>query len=445
MGLKLRLNLLITLLMLGILAIATHLLIENAKQDIRAEVASTAKLAKRMLDMQILYISSSGGSIVWQDSPFRLKELSNLRHLHIEFFDSRGRLIDTNQSDLKTKIEMPPSWFLNLLKFNEASKIQIRRTIIVGGRPMGEMVITPDASYEISEVWNDTSSLLMLWGIFFVLVNVMVYTAVSVALRPVKHIHQGLSDLSEGKLEVRLPSMGLPEFENISKQFNLMAERLQKARHDNIRLTKKLINTQEEERKNIARNLHDDLSQSITTIQVLASSINGSENIASIHHASQSILTTTQSVRSVLRDIMKSLRLGCLDELGLRPALLDLLSAWHEQNPNVELIVNIQDGLAELPETLAIAVYRTVQEVLTNATRHALAKRVLVSVGASAENLKVHIEDNGVGFDPRETSKGFGLLGIRERIEGLSGHFELNSKVGEGTSVLVRLPLNGEC
>lgn len=238
--------------------------------------------------------------------------------------------------------------------------------------------------------------------------------------------------------------MGLPEFENISKQFNLMAESLQKARHDNVRLTKKLINTQEEERKNIARNLHDDLSQSVTTIQVLASSINGSENINSIHHASNSILTTTQSVRSVIKNIMKNLRLGCLDELGLRPALLDLLSAWHERNPSVDLTVNIQHSLAQLPETLAIAVYRTVQEILTNATRHALAKSVLVSVSANAQVVTVYIDDNGVGFDPNEASKGFGLLGIRERIEGLGGHFELKSKLGEGTSVVVVLPLDGE-
>jgi two-component system sensor histidine kinase UhpB len=441
MGLKLRLNLMITLLMTVVLVIAIQELLVNAKKDIRAEVASTAKLAEKLLDVQILYIATNSGSNFWGESPFHLRELANLRHLHIEFFDKDGRRLDTNQLSNQLPEEPPPQWFVSLLQTRDANKMQIRRPIVIGGKPMGELVITPDASYEISEVWNDTSSLLILWTGFFVLVNIMVYWAVAVALGPIKRISQALSDIGNGNLDSRLSSLNSSEFLNIQTQFNLMADSLQKARKDNIRLTKKIINTQEEERKVIARDLHDDLSQSVTTIQVLASSVNASKKISSAHLAAKSILETTQSIRKVIRNIMQNLRPGCLDELGLRIALKDFLQGWEKQNPSIQLQAKLQYSDINPSETVSIAIFRTLQEALTNITRYANASEVRVTLQLSDDYVSLEIEDNGLGFDPNGVIYGFGLLGIRERIEGLSGKFNLETQLGMGTKIQVVLPV----
>jgi len=441
MGLKLRLNLMITLLMTVVLVIAIQELLVNAKKDIRAEVASTAKLAEKLLDVQILYIATNSGSNFWGESPFHLRELANLRHLHIEFFDKDGRRLDTNQLSNQLPEEPPPQWFVSLLQTRDANKMQIRRPIVIGGKPMGELVITPDASYEISEVWNDTSSLLILWTGFFVLVNIMVYWAVAVALGPIKRISQALSDIGNGNLDSRLSSLNSSEFLNIQTQFNLMADSLQKARKDNIRLTKKIINTQEEERKVIARDLHDDLSQSVTTIQVLASSVNASKKISSAHLAAKSILETTQSIRKVIRNIMQNLRPGCLDELGLRIALKDFLQGWEKQNPSIQLQAKLQYSDINPSETVSIAIFRTLQEALTNITRYANASEVRVTLQLSDDYVSLEIEDNGLGFDPNGVIYGFGLLGIRERIEGLSGKFNLETQPGMGTKIQVVLPV----
>jgi two-component system sensor histidine kinase UhpB len=440
MNLKLRLNLIITLLSILATIIGGREIIANAREDIRAEVQSTARLAKRMLDTQILYLTSYGYYTSWDASPFRLFELSNLRHLHIEFFNTSGRLVDSNLVEHPGKTATPPNWFSRMLGMGDSDNAQLRQTIIFNGKPVGELVITPDASYEIAEVWNDTAGLLLLAIVFFILINVMVYWAVNFALRPVDLVRKALSDLGAGKLDARLPSLGLPELQTVVTQFNDMAQNLQQSRTDNIKLTQQLINLQEKERKQIAQNLHDHLGQSLTIIQVMATTIDGAKKLAKAHEASKVILSEMQSVRSVLRSVLRSLRPGSLDELGLRHALMDLVGIWQDHNPNTEITLYLDRELGMMPETVSIAVYRLVQEALTNIARHAQAGHVSLHVRTHDGKLLIRIEDDGAGFDASSMMSGLGLLGMRERIEGLGGMFSIASTQGNGTLISAAVP-----
>lgn len=440
MNLKLRLNLLITGLLLAVMLIGMMLMIGNARKDIRAEVDSTARLAQRMLDVQILYLSTYS-TVVWEMSPFHLRELSNLRHLRIEFFDTAGRLVDSNISPSDTEAaELPPIWFARVLAVGDAHGAQIRRPIIFQGRPLGELVITPDTAYEIAEIWNDTAGLLGLTLGFFVVLNGMVYWAVWRALGPVEHIRQALAALEHGRMDARLPLFDLPELAGIAVQFNEMARKLQQGRADNHRLTQQLIDLQEQERKSLARNLHDELSQSLTTIQLEASAIQGARRLATIRESAGAILQVTRGVREMVRGMLRNLRPGVLDEFGLRAALLDLLENWGERNRGVAVAADIDIDLENVPEAMAISTYRIVQECLTNIARHAAARHVSLAVKMEENRLTMSIGDDGCGFDPAVRPAGFGLAGMRERVEGLGGVFDIASAPGRGVSVSVALP-----
>lgn len=440
MNLKVRLTLLITLLLAAVMLVGMVLMIGNAREDVRAEVESTAKLAKRMLDMQILYLSNYS-TVVWEISPFHLQELSNLRHLRIEFFDTAGRLVDSNISRSgMAAAESPPSWFARVLAVGDAHGAQIRRQIIFHGRPLGELVITPDAAYEIAEIWNDTAGLLGLTLGFFVVLNGMVYWAVWRALGPVEHIRQALAALEHGRMDARLPHFDLPELAGIAIQFNEMARKLQQGRMDNHRLTQQLIDLQEQERKSLARNLHDELSQSLTTIQVEASAILGARRLATIRESACAILQVTRGIREMVRGMLRSLRPGVLDEFGLRAALLDLVENWHERNRGVAVAADIDADLGNVPEAMAISTYRIVQECLTNIARHAAAQHVSLMVKMEESRLMMSVGDDGCGFDPAMRTAGFGLAGMRERVEGLGGIFGIVSMPGQGVSVSVALP-----
>ncbi len=439
MNLKLRLNLVISLLLLIVMAVGMRVMVDNARDDIRAEVESTSRLAKRMLDTQIQYLSLYGYGVT-DASPFHLQELANLRHLHIEFFNLKGNLVDSNRTEKAADANQPPAWFYKLLTGENASA-EVRRPIIFNGRTIGELVIRPDVSYEISEVWNDTSKLLALALAFFLLVNSIVYWAVSFALRPVEQIRGALLDLEQGNFDARLPHLDLPELEKIASKFNDMAERLQQTQKNNRQLTQQLINLQEQERKSLARNLHDDLSQSLTAVQIETTAILGARRLSSIREGASSILKTVQEIRSAIRNILSNLRPGSIDELGLQQALTDLISTWREHNPSIELHCQIDPELGHESEAVAITVYRLVQEALTNIARHAQAGNVLLSINTGDHWLEVSVSDDGIGFNPIDTKSGFGLMGMRERIQGVGGTFNVTSSSEQGTCVSARLPI----
>lgn len=448
MSLKLRLNLMITLLLALVMLMGALLVIGNAREDIRAEVESTANLALHLLDAEILHYTSDyawlNGADPGRASIFRLKSLANVRHLRIEFFDYRGRLRDSNHPETMQHQDRPPLWFVRAMGVTSGEMPEIRRRMYIGGRYVGELVITPDPSYEIAEIWDDTLGTLMLVGIFFVVVNAMVYWAVSRALRPVDDISAALTALEEGNLGARLPILDLPELSSIGQKFNGMAQKLQQSIERNQGLARQLVRLQEDERKNLARDLHDEIGQSLTAIHADASAIAVRETHPMTLASARAIVEVARNVMDMVHTMLDRLRPDTLDQLGLKPALQDLHQAWQRRNPDIQSELQISGALENLDEHAAITAYRVVQEGLTNITRHARATRVSVGVIREEGTLAILIEDNGVGFKPEGIS-GYGLAGMRERIEALGGEFELDSAEQAGTCITVRLPCgNGE-
>ena len=440
MNLKLRLNIIITALLLLIMLVGATFTIKNARKNIQAEISSTSILALHMLEAELVSLKSAD-IVISVDTPiFKLQTLENIRHLKIDFFDINNVLKDSNRGDINQEKGTPPTWFIDAMD-TVTGKLPITRlAVVIANNRLGTLVVTPDVLYEITEEWEETKGMLLLLIIFFLVVNILVYFAVSIALRPIDNIIAALTDLESGNLSARLPKCTLPELSSISDKFNVMAKTLQSSIENNHSLTQKLIRLQEDERKNLAQELHDEIGQHLTAIHIDASAIKTAKNVDAAQESASAIDAVVRRMMEIVHTMLQRLRPADLDELGLDAALKELTSTWLERQPNTHLDLEISGDFLNIDETVLISVYRLVQECLTNIARYADAKQVVISVIKENSNITMSIRDDGNGFDSNLKPNGFGLAGMKERVEGLAGKFELKTALNQGVNIMIELP-----
>jgi two-component system, NarL family, sensor histidine kinase UhpB len=213
----------------------------------------------------------------------------------------------------------------------------------------------------------------------------------------------------------------------------------------NRRLTQLIQLRLEEERRSIARELHDELGQSVTAIRTIGAAIanRARADAPEVHASAMTIVEVAGRIYDTVHNIIRQLRPSALDNLGLREALEELLGSWRDRYPDISVRMTLTGNLDALGERINITVYRFVQEGLTNVVRHAAATRAEVTVARQGEALEVTVRDNGKGLGERNQSDlaRFGLMGMRERVEALGGHFEIESRAGEGLCAHARIPL----
>lgn len=216
----------------------------------------------------------------------------------------------------------------------------------------------------------------------------------------------------------------------------------------NRELARSLLTLQEEERRAIARDLHDELGQSCNAIRVDAACIlnrgaDGTEG-AAVSASARAIADTADGLYQAIHRLLRQLRPPALDAAGLVAAIGDLCQGW-ERRHGIACSVSCGEGLDDLAEPVAITAFRVVQEALTNAARHAQADWVRVDLTisrtAGAQRLRVAIRDNGRGLPCGARGGGFGLLGMQERVGALGGDLRIASSPGEGVCIEASLPL----
>lgn len=217
----------------------------------------------------------------------------------------------------------------------------------------------------------------------------------------------------------------------------------------NRKLTRNLFVVQEEERRLLARELHDELGQWLTAIQAEAQVIcNVAKHIPEIHESALAISKSAKSVHEVIRAMLRHLRPTLLDELGLADSLREMQRQWCHSHPDIVCEFNMNISVDGLGEEINITLFRLVQEALSNVASHAHAHRVTVSFeleqGKEGETgfLLLRVDDDGSGFDSKQVRAGIGMLGMRERVIAAGGDFYIDSTPGLGTNILARLPLH---
>ena len=471
MNLKLRLNLITTSLLLLLMIAGISLSFYNARKNTLAEVASAEKSTLTLFDAAIIGATATSANKL-DLTAFKLQQLSHMRHLKIALFDRRGNLLDSNQTTTAAQFKNEaPTWFERLLNTTMPRWQPKVRTLSVNNQLLARLIITPDPSYEYAEIWKQMTDLLVLLALFFICVNLMIAWAINQALKPTETILTALDEIESGHLEVRLPPFKLPELARIGQKFNHMIETLQQSHLQNHKLTQQLMTLQESERKSLARDLHDEFGQCLTAINTDASVIlkGAKTKYPELLASAQAISQLSQHLMELVSGLLQRLRPGVLEELGLELALQDLVSTWQTRHGYIHCTLNISnaDNLkkATLGETENLVIYRLVQESLTNIARHASASKVNVSVYAelklNKQGITVKMQDNGAGFNHNQAADfdinlgldthkssgnnaGFGLLGMRERVESLNGDFTLKTSAKTGTLITAWIPLNSQ-
>lgn len=228
------------------------------------------------------------------------------------------------------------------------------------------------------------------------------------------------------------------------------AEEAMRRLEENRQLTHVIQKHIEDERRSLARELHDELGQYVTAIKTFAVGI---ANKAKAHRAdpgmsdiaanAQVIVSAANQIYDGMHNIVRQLRPGSLDNLGLAETLKDVVSIYQAQNPNIKINLQLKGDLHGLGETVSINLYRIVQESLNNALKYAGATMIDIQLTKTKMGeLQLSIKDNGIGMDVDsiDQTKQFGLLGMRERVQALHGSFNVDAAPGLGTAIYINIP-----
>ena len=326
----------------------------------------------------------------------------------------------------------------------------------------GGAVVRVGMSYEsVRSLMSDVNSqLLVIVGIVLIVAISIAYIIVRATLRPVRSLASLTEQVSAGNLTERAGEFNGDEIGKLAESFNRMLDALQSSEEERTvyvgklaekeralgLLLQKVINAQEDERKRIARELHDETSHSLTAMLIELQSIreDGTLNVSQVDRIKSLRALIDQSLKDI-NQLAWNLRPSVLDKFGLRVSLeryVEEIESHH--GLSVDLVV--KGEAAKLSPDIEITAYRIVQEAVTNIIKYAQANEIGIMLVVNSAFLSIVIEDDGVGFNLEQVmqsraGKHLGLLGMDERVSILGGSLDIETSAGNGTTIIARVPL----
>jgi two-component system sensor histidine kinase UhpB len=447
LSLRARINLLLALVLALGLAVNIARLVLDAAPRVQAEDQSVIRLAREFIETLVVGLNET------PDPDARLnqivQDLNRLRHVSI-----------TRQSDA-VESESPrngraddgggpysvPAWFVALV---HPEKTAVTVPISIKGKP-GSLLITSHPNDEMAEIWDGIITQLEVGSAVALVLFLITTRVVGRALAPIETLSEAMTKIEAGRYDTRVKPDGPPELAVICNKLNHLAATLGEAVDDKSRLAERVVSLQDAERKEIARELHDEFGPYLFALRAHASALtrfaDGSDlKIETLQKRGSAILEQVNALQQSNRRVLEKLRPIGLTELGLREALGALLRLWGESHPGVVIETAISQSLGETGETADLTIYRTIQEALTNVFRHAGATHVNVTVeptefsSGSRGCALVRVRDNGSGLR-RDHKLGLGLTGMRERILALGGSLTVASG-DTGVTVEALVPMD---
>jgi two-component system sensor histidine kinase UhpB len=339
--------------------------------------------------------------------------------------------------EVRTPLGRVPHWFVHLVELPE---IGATYPVTIEGKRVGDIVFAPDMSADIYEKWVGFLAIASSGIALMLLTGIIAHFAARSALGPLQNLGDGLTRMRMGDYEHLIPATGPPEIRKSSLEANELARTLGRLSRDNRSLLRRIVSLQDDERRDMARELHDELGPLLFGIRAntvaLLEAIPPSE--AKLGSAAEGILQSVETLQQANRRILDRLRPLYIQELGLERSIQTLLQNAKTQAPGLALTSEIDAKLNTVDGLLSQTVYRVIQEAVTNVLRHAKADSMNVRAVIEDRELVVEISDNGVGF-PADRMLGRGLTGMLERVRALSGTLQLRREDGR-TCVRCRLP-----
>lgn len=444
MSLRYQINLRIFISSLCILILGGSIAIWQARDAVNKEIDSSINLAVQLITFGFSQASKTPFNET--DWLAKFNSLNQTRHLSIQLKEPSGRIIGFADKNPQTNNdEQPPQWFINLVAVDYPT-VEHQITSFTGEQIT--LIIQANPLDEITEVWHESlgffSSLFLLTLFTFLAVNL----AFNKALKSIAVIVDALKVIETGQYQQKLPDFSIQEYDSIAKAINHMTGELNISQQENRALTQHTLAIQEDERQRLSQELHDELGQSLTAIKVMAVTAGRSQaGTADIKQTTDSIVAICDHLMTVVRSMMHQLHPLVLTELGLKATMEDLLNHWSIRNPELNLTITCPDEVDGLEQKITIQIFRIVQECLTNIVRHAQANQAAVSLeiehqAETGTALRLQVTDDGQGCAIDQIKTGFGLLGMRERINSLGGEFTIQTRPQQGMSIIATIPLS---
>lgn len=350
-----------------------------------------------------------------------------------------------------TDTAVAPRWFVSAHRALIGIRLDASRPLTNRGADHGIVLAAFDPGATAGTAWVTITHLLGLSAALVVALCLVIYLIVDRALRPAADILAGLNRLARGDLAYRLPAFRLAELNRISEVFNALSADLDRSTSERAELARRLVDTQEEERRAIARELHDEIAQKLAALNALAAAIRvrAYREASSVVDDVRELERMTSALMVSLRRTLSYLRPQEIDDLGLVQSLSALVEQHNTGARGVtRYSIETRGEVGSLRSETSAHVYRIVQEALNNAAKHANARTVKVVLSqledAGEERVRLSVVDDGTG-PSREgrpsISTGAGLIGMRERVMALRGEFASGPRSAGGFGLEVEFPV----
>jgi two-component system, NarL family, sensor histidine kinase UhpB len=446
---SLRTRLLAMVLLIDCIAaiLTTTVVILNARTNTKREIASSMQLAVVLVSDTIRLLEDTPTPVLLKSIDLHFQ---SVRHIKISVVDSLGRSVavpasSSGQSDDADNRDAP-EWFSRLI----APPIERNDfPVVLRGQKIGMVTITSEPSDEINEAWNYVRALVTTALYLNMAVLAILFLLFGRILEPVTRIVSGLKQLEDKNYSVRLPRPSMTELALMTDHFNKAAEALAEAHQANRRLNWKLLTAQDEERRRTALELHDEVGPFLFALEANATSVASMTadigGMSRLRERALEIVEMVSQIQSINRRLLDRLRPMALGKIPLKECLIKLFVDFD----GVEKAAKLEQTIGSLQESYGalvdLTIYRCVQEGIFNAIRHAHARRIVLSLGQrevlGRQVVVIRISDDGVGLK-QPFQPGVGLTGMRERVEALSGLFEIETSLS-GTVLTVVLPADG--
>jgi two-component system sensor histidine kinase UhpB len=444
MSLRVKIQLIVVLLTLLFIAAVLTLQYRAFKESVNEEVVAANRVAAQLLNRTAWLYAAQGTPAMLAF----LQGVGRIRSNEVMLFDDAGQELYRSPPSPYKAGRNAPEWFVDVI----APRMSEQAIAF----PDGKLVVRSNASRAALDAWDyfiglATGALLLL-----LVINALVFWLVGRAVQPFAQIVDALKQLESGRFDVSLPALNGIEANTIGAAFNRMvgvlgtqletekrALRAETQLSDSRELARWVDHHIEQERRMIARELHDELGQSVTAMRSMALSV--AQRVRAHDAQAEAAARTIADEASRLYDAMHGLipRLAplVLDHFGLADALNDLAARTRQAYAGVQVDVDIGLGDTPLGSDAALALYRAAQEGITNALRHGQATRLSLSLRASGDKVSFELVDDGQGLSANWADRPghHGLTWLRERVESLGGEFTLEPLLPRGVRLRARL------
>jgi two-component system sensor histidine kinase UhpB len=409
-----------------------------ASHWVKTEIDADARMARQLVEARLAEEAEEAESS--DRITELLRSLEARHHLHARYLENGAVTSREPDEDDGPADSATPAWLFSLLGVRPSIE-QI--PVSVNGKAAGEIVIATDPSTELSRIWDLIRIGLLAIVVVSASTLALVTAGLTRGLRPLGDLAAALSRIGGGDYSARIGATGPTEIALLGRHFDLMAEQLQSMQKHTRALTAQLLAVQERERRDIARDLHDELGPCLLAANLDVSALirlNQGERRDAVEDCAKGLGRVLDQMQDLVRRMIGRLHLESAAPFDLGAATADLAGFWRERCPEITWQVTPWDRWPELPAEQAVPLHRILQEAVSNAVRHSGARHVSIDCIQEPDAVTVQVRDDGSGIGDRAKA-GFGLSGMRERIEALGGSLDIASGAGQGTVIAARLPV----